>query len=85
MENINSLKMDNTHHDDAGGGVSMLVGFVLAFTNHIFGWLGSIQFTAKWDVWLQAIVLGIIGSTVTFFTNKFWKFLEKKWKDRRKK
>jgi uncharacterized membrane protein YeaQ/YmgE (transglycosylase-associated protein family) len=84
MKTINSLKMDNTHHNDASGGVSMLVGFVLAFTNHIFGWFASIQFTANWNGWFQAIVLGIIGSTVTFFTNRFWKYIEKKWKDRKK-
>jgi uncharacterized membrane protein YeaQ/YmgE (transglycosylase-associated protein family) len=86
MKTINSLKMDNTHHhNDGTGGISMLIGFVLAFTNHIFGWLGNIQVTANWEGWFQAIMMGIIGSTVTFFTTKFWKYIEKKYKDRKKK
>jgi uncharacterized membrane protein YeaQ/YmgE (transglycosylase-associated protein family) len=84
MKIINQIKMEHNTHQDGTGGISMLVGFVLAFTNHIFGWLGNIHFTANWDGWFQAIVLGMIGSTVTFFTNRFWKFLEKKYKDRKK-
>jgi len=66
------------HHDGGGSIVSLMVGFFLAFTNHLFGWLGSIHLTSHWDSWIQALFLGIIGSTATFFTNKFWKTVEKK-------
>lgn len=73
--NLNKLtQMDNQNHDyNAGNGVSLLVGFLLAFTNSIVNFLQS-----SMDAWLQAAILGVIGSTVTYFTNRFWKYLEKK-------
>jgi len=76
------LKMQQ--HNQDGNVVSLAFGFILAFTNHLFGWLGNIKITAHWDGWFQAVILGIIGSTVTFFTNRFWKYLEKNYKDRKK-
>jgi uncharacterized membrane protein YeaQ/YmgE (transglycosylase-associated protein family) len=75
------LKMQQ--HNQDGSVVSLAIGFILAFTNHLFGWLGNIQITAHWDGWFQAVILGIIGSTVTFFTNRFWKYMEKKYKSRK--
>jgi uncharacterized membrane protein YjgN (DUF898 family) len=73
--NLNKLtQMDNQNHDyNAGNGVSLLVGFLLAFTNSIVNFLQS-----SMDAWLQAAILGVIGSTVTYFTNRFWRYLEKK-------
>ena len=82
---ILNLKYFNSmeHNTDAGGGfVSLLVGFFLAFTNQFFGVLGNIHITANWESWFQAIVLGIFGSTATYFTNKFWKYLDKKTKNK---
>lgn len=73
--NFNKLtQMDSNNHDyNAGNGVSLLVGFLLAFTNSIVNFLQS-----SMDAWLQAAILGVIGSTVTYFTNRFWRYLEKK-------
>lgn len=78
--NINTFfKMENGNHDyNAGNGVSLLVGFMLAFSNSVTGWMSSINLTADWDRWFQALVLGVIGSTATFFTNRFWKYLVEK-------
>lgn len=76
MNANNITQMEHHNHDyDAGNGVSLLVGFLLAFSNSIFGWLGKIQVAADWNTWIQALILGFIGSTATYFTNKFWKYI----------
>lgn len=69
------------HHQNSTGGVSLLTGFVLAMFNHIFGWLNAITTTGQMNPFVQALVMGFIGATVSYFTNKFWKFIiEKKTK-----
>jgi len=85
MNSNNNLTMDNNHNYEAGNGFSLLVGFVLAFTNSVFGWLGNISITANIDAWFQALILGVIGSTATFFTNKFWKYVVEKRKTKKTK
>lgn len=67
----------NNHNYNAGNGVSLLVGFVLAFSNSLINFMKS-----SMDAWIQAAMLGIIGSTVTYFTNRFWRYLEKRKKER---
>jgi uncharacterized membrane protein YeaQ/YmgE (transglycosylase-associated protein family) len=79
MITVNFKGMINNHLDN-GSGISLLVGFILAFSNGVFGWLANIHFTSNLNGWMQALILGVIGSTATFFTNKFWKFVEKKYK-----
>ena len=84
MITVNFKGMINNHLDN-GSGISLLVGFILAFSNGVFGWLANIHFTSSLNGWMQALILGIIGSTATFFTNKFWKFVEKKYKAHKQK
>lgn len=73
--NIDKLtQMEGTNHNyNASNGVSLLVGFLLAFSNSFINFMKS-----SMDAWLQAVILGIIGSTVTYFTNRFWRYLEKR-------
>lgn len=73
--NVNKLlQMEGTNHNyNASNGVSLLVGFLLAFSNSFINFMKS-----SMDAWLQAVILGIIGSTVTYFTNRFWRYLEKR-------
>jgi hypothetical protein len=67
----------NNHNYNAGNGFSLLVGFLLAFSNSLMNF-----FKSSMDAWIQAAMLGIIGSTVTYFTNRFWRYLEKRKKER---
>jgi hypothetical protein len=63
------------------GGISLMLGFVLAMFNHIFGWLNAISSsTGQLNPFLQAVLVGFLGATVSFFTNKFWKSTDKKFK-----
>jgi hypothetical protein len=74
-------QMEHSNNDyNAGNGVSLFVGFLLAFTNSVTGWLGQINLgiAADWNSWFQALMLGIIGSTATYFTNRFWKYMMEK-------
>lgn len=73
--NIDKLtQMEGTNHNyNASNGVSLLVGFLLAFSNSFINFMKS-----SMDAWLQAVILGVIGSTVTYFTNRFWRYLEKR-------
>jgi putative flippase GtrA len=74
----NSLKMDNHHGVD--GASSIFIGCILAIGNQIFGWLNSLTViqvhSIHWSI--QAIIVGILGSTASYFTNKLWKFIDKK-------
>ena len=79
MNTHNLTHMEHGNHDyNAGNGISLIVGFILAFSNSVTGWLGKIQLTANWDGWFQALILGFIGSTATYFTNRFWKYVMEK-------
>jgi len=85
MNTHNLTQMEHGNHNyDAGNSVSLLVGFFLAFSNSVFGWLSKIEIGANINPFLQAALLGFIGSTVTFFTNKFWKYLTEKRKKAKK-
>jgi hypothetical protein len=78
---MTTLKSNFMQHHDSTGGVSLLVGFVLAMFNHIFGWMNSITHSnGHMNPFVQALFMGCIGATATFFTNKFWKVIEKKFK-----
>lgn len=86
MNANNFIQMEHSNHDyNAGNGVSLLVGFILAFSNSVTGWLGQIRIAADWNAWFQALILGVIGSTATYFTNRFWKYLMEKRKKPEKK
>jgi hypothetical protein len=85
MNTHNLTQMEHSNHDyNAGNGVSLLVGFLLAFSNSVTGWLGQINvaIAADWNSWFQALILGIIGSTATYFTNRFWKYIMEKRKNK---
>jgi ribose/xylose/arabinose/galactoside ABC-type transport system permease subunit len=78
MKTIKNLYME--HHNSTGG-VSLLLGFVLAMFNHIFGWINSIApASGQMNPFVQALVMGFVGATISFFTTKFWKLIEKKFK-----
>jgi ribose/xylose/arabinose/galactoside ABC-type transport system permease subunit len=78
MKTIKNIFME--HHNSTGG-VSLLLGFVLAMFNHIFGWINSIVPTSgQMNPFVQALVMGFVGATISFFTTKFWKSIEKKFK-----
>ena len=83
MGTINLKSMDN-HQHDASNGVSLVLGFILAFTNHLTGFLNNIQITANWDGWFQALILGIVGSGGSYLGNKLWKYIDKKFKKNKK-
>jgi hypothetical protein len=52
MKTLNLIEMEHGNHDyNAGNGVSLLVGFLLAFSNSVTGWLGQIQIAANWNAW----------------------------------
>jgi hypothetical protein len=74
-----TLKMDNHQANDGGIG-SILIGCILAISNQVFGWMNNILevHTIHWTI--QAIIVGILGSTASFFTSKLWKWAEKKFK-----
>lgn len=77
MKTIKNLFMEQ----NSTGGVSLFLGFVLAMFNHIFGWINSIASTSgRMNPFVQALVMGFIGATISFFTTKFWKSIEKKFK-----
>lgn len=78
MKTINQQLMEGNH--GATNGFNVVLGFILAVSNHIFGWMNNIQITAHWDSWFQAAVTGFLGATFAFFANKFWKFVENKLK-----
>jgi len=81
---MKTLKNNLMEHHNSTGGVGLLLGFVLAMFNHIFGWMNSITATSgatsHMNPFVQALIMGFIGATVSYFTNKFWKFIEKKYK-----
>jgi hypothetical protein len=69
----------STHQTESIG--SVVIGFVLAVTNHFFGWLNHVFLDFHVQAWgesIQAIVTGILGATGAYFTTKFWKAVEKK-------
>jgi len=69
--------MDNNQNDYSSG-MSIVIGFILSMSNFVFGWFSSIKLTANLDLWFQTIVIGFLGATVSFFTNKLWKHLTDK-------
>jgi hypothetical protein len=77
MKTLNQYLMEANGHSN---GFGVVIGFFLAVGNHVFGWMNNIQITAHWDSWFQAAVTGFLGATFAFFANKFWKFVENKFK-----
>lgn len=76
LNNTNSME-----HNNSTGGLGLLLGFILAMFNHIFGWLNQITPTPDhMNPFLQAALMGALGATISYFTNKFWKMIEKKYK-----
>lgn len=76
----NSTEMDGHNDYNTGNVISLVVGFILAASNSITGWLAKVNIAADWNAWFQALMLGVIGSTATFFTNRFWKYITEKTK-----
>jgi hypothetical protein len=79
MKTIKNIFMEQHH---SNGGVSLILGFILAMFNHVFGWINSISPTSSGQMnpFVQALIMGFIGATISFFTTKFWKSIEKKFK-----
>jgi hypothetical protein len=76
---MKTTKNNLMEHQNQTGGVSLMLGFVLAMFNHIFGWLNAITTTSgQLNPFLQAVLVGFLGATVSFFTNKFWKSITDK-------
>jgi len=71
---MKTTKNELMEQQNQTGGVSLMLGFVLAMFNHVFGWLNAITTTSgQINPFVQAVLVGFIGATVSFFTNKFWK------------
>ena len=67
-----------SHHQENGSIGSMLIGFVFAISNHMFGWFNSflqVEGTHLND-WLQAFITGSIGAIGAFFMNKLLKTID---------
>jgi len=78
MKTIKNIFMEQHH---SNGGFSLMLGFILAMFNHVFGWINSIApVSGQMNPFVQALVMGFIGATISFFTTKFWKYIEKKYK-----
>jgi H+/Cl- antiporter ClcA len=79
METTNNN--NSMEHHNSTGGAGLVLGFILAMFNHIFGWLNQITPTSDhMNPFLQAALMGALGATISYFTNKFWKMIEKKYK-----
>jgi hypothetical protein len=80
METLKNNLMEHTPNSTSG--VSLLVGFILAMFNHLFGWLNNITPVSAdhMNPFLQATIMGALGATISYFTTKFWKNIEKKFK-----
>jgi hypothetical protein len=77
-----------SHHNEANGSLSsMFIGFILAITNHMFGWFNVILQVKGTHIneWLQAFITGSIGAIGAFLMNKLLKIVDKKIKTRKEK
>ena len=75
---MDTLTQDNSMEQQqhgSGNGISILVGFIMAIGNHIFGWLNQVHVTAQWGNVLQTIFISMVGATIGFFTNRFWHYI----------
>ena len=70
---MNTLTQDNSmeQHHGSGTGISVLVGFIMAIGNHLFGWLNQIHITAQWGNIFQTIFISMVGATVGFLQIDF--------------
>ena len=82
------MKLVNTHtnmeqqNHDSSSAISVMIGFITALGNHMFGWLNKIHFTADWNAYLQAAIISFVGATIGFFTQLIWKKLTGKKKSK---
>lgn len=71
----NTTNMTPTH--DSSSILSIVLSTFLALGNHLFGWWHSMGLITI-SPYIQAIIIGILTSTVTHFMGKFWRKLDKK-------
>lgn len=68
--------MQNSHQS----GFSLLIGFIMAIFNHLFGWLNTIEPTNHLPSMFQALLMGIFGAFGTYVGNQLIKFIKNKLK-----
>ena len=68
------------HNQSGTGGFSLLVGFFMAISNHLFGWLNSIEPTNHIPSMFQALLMGIFGAIGTYIGNQGIKYLKNRFK-----
>lgn len=70
--------MSHFHTDEKAG--SMIVGFILAAGNQLFGWFHTLLSIdgSQINEYGQALITGGIGAVGAYFTNRLLKFVEKK-------
>jgi hypothetical protein len=56
---------------------SAFIGFLFAFTNHFFGWVSNPLSITDWNIYLQAVIAGILGALMSIMVSTF---MEKKGK-----
>ena len=59
--NVNTNSMEHNQNDYSSG-ISIVIGFILSMSNHVYGWFGMIKLTANLDAWFQTIVIGFLGA-----------------------
>ena len=68
MNNTNN-SINTERNFDIEGYFSVFIGFVFAFTNHLFGWISNPLSISDWNGYVQAAVAGVIGATMSFFVS----------------
>jgi hypothetical protein len=75
------LKIERQMQNQTGTGpFSLLVGFFMAISNHLFGWLNSIEPANHIPSMLQALLMGIFGAIGTYIGNQGIKYFKNRFK-----
>ena len=61
---------------------SMVIGFILAIGNHVFGWFNTFL-TINLNNTVQALITGFVGALGAFLGNRLLKYIEKKIKQKK--
>lgn len=68
------------HTSESAG--SMVIGFILAIGNHIFGWFNAVLAINLNDT-IQALITGFVGALGAFLGNRLFKYIEKRIKSKK--
>lgn len=70
-------KIINSMENHSGSSIgSIVMGFILAIGNHVFGWLNQIQATSHWDTYSQAFITGALGAAAAFMTTRILRWAD---------